>query len=198
MLGTVGGCSNSKLITVEGGNLRWSSTLPDNGWIGGSVTQIKSAIASPPGNKDVLSMLQHMLTVAVNKNYDAYLLNFSDHGSMPTEIEITLINITYDIRNEEFRSGLAKNMAESERKSAPAGTRSQVESQKLTTTAGKVAWMFVIRVDPPDGIGYHVVHHVVVLGDGRWHMFRLTVDSKLFAMRLNDFNQMLEAIRYST
>jgi len=201
ILSLIVGCDKTDLLTVEGGQLRWSSTLPGHGWIGGNADQIKSAIASMQkieSNKDLGNMLGYMVTKV--GDLDVYLLNSEDHGIKPTQIKATLYNNSTDIKNEQYLSSLAKNLADSEVKSAVAGTKAFVETQKFTTTAGRPAATIVVRVflKNDDSSVYHLVFHLVRLDESRWHTFRFEVDSRFFVARYNEFNQMLDAIRYSS
>jgi len=193
---------------VTGRKVLWVSSLPNNGWAGGSADGIKrlaDSLQEPESNKAGVAVLRHMIPFA--EMCDLYFINFSDlqtKSDTITVLRIDVSNITDpnagDFSNEEYRSALAKALAKSV-EGAP-GARSgeppdaQIEFVKEATTGNRRALTIGLRASLRDNSAFYDVHHMVVLGDGRWHFFRLTVDADHFTGRFDDLNGMLLAIRY--
>jgi hypothetical protein len=214
--GAVPSLAEATNFPVTGRKLRWASILPDNGWIGGTVDEIKARVAAIKENKklDEFAKMAFSDTLArlipFAEQSDVYLANIKDgvtKSEMVTTIRSDVLNsdAKANFSDEAFRSSLAKKFAES-MKGAPGAHLSdtplpdpltgRIEFAKEATVGGRQAVSIAIRADLKDGSAFYDVYHFVTLGDGRWHSIWLTVDSEHFSDRLNDLSRMLRAVRY--
>jgi len=208
--------AESATIPVVGRKVRWTSVLPNNGWLGGRADDIKSKLAEIQQNKNIDAFGQMMWDrliggmVPFAETCDVYFRNLKE-GPTKSSTITTLRTDVIDAEakgsfsDEHFRSAFAKQLAASmagapgARENAPKPTSKggQIESAKEAKIAGRPAMTIKLRGEVEDGTAFNDVVSFVALPDGHWHSIWLTVDSERAANRLNDLDRMLRAVRYS-
>jgi hypothetical protein len=208
--------AESATVPVVGRKLRWTSVLPNNGWLGGRADDIKSKLAEIQQNKNIDAFGQMVWDrliggmVPFAETCDVYFRNLKEGPTKSSTITTLRTDVVDpeakgNFSDEQFRSGFAKQLAVSmagapgARENAPKLTSSggQVESAKEAKIAGRPAMTIKLRGGVENGTAFNDVVSFVALPDGRWHSIWLTVDSERASARLNDLDRMLRAVRYS-
>jgi hypothetical protein len=202
---------------VVGRTVQWRSTLRGYGWIGGNLDQITSQLAryqqsSHDNDSQLVGLVKFLMKRAAQ--VDVCFFNGADfidaqskrksnpaYVAIPTYLEADLIEEVdnTDFSDANLRSEIAKAFAESVKKEGfahPSAATTQIAFVKQTSTGGKPALSIGIKGSLPDNSTFYEVRHWVALGDRKSHAFDLTVAADHYVERLNDFNQMLQAVRY--
>jgi hypothetical protein len=209
------GRAESATVPVVGRTVRWTSVLPNDGWIGGNADQIKTVLAGMKkdkgANPSFVKLIESMVVIAGNS--DVYFTNLKDGVSKSDTITTLKTDVVdrkgkdkTDFSDEQYRSALAKSLA----KGMPGATGARGErAPKLTSDVGKVelaneamiggrpAMTIKLRGDVENGSAFIDAINIIALPDDRWHVIRLTVDADHADGRLRDLDRMLRAIRYS-
>jgi hypothetical protein len=210
--------ADASTVPVVGRKARWVSILPDDGWMGGTVNQIKDRLAFIKENKNLDEVDRMMFggvierLVPLAEACDVYFVNIKD-GVTKSEMVTTLRTDIFssdtkaNFSDEEFRSSFAKKLAESmvgapgarvSDTPLPESLKGRIDFAKEAKVGGRQALSIELRADLKNGSAFYDVQNFVALTDGRWQSVWLTVDSEHFSDRLNDLGRMLRAVRYLT
>jgi hypothetical protein len=200
-------------VPVVGRAVRWTSVLPNDGWIGGNADQIKAVLAGmkkdKSANPSFVGLIESMVTLA--ENSDVYFTNLKDgvtKSDTITTLKATVIDHKdkTDFSDEQYRSSLAKSLAKGmtglpgargDRAPKLTSESGKVELANEATIGGRPAMTIKLRGDVENGSAFNDVVNIIALPDNRWHVIRLTVDADHAGDRLKDLDRMLRAIRYS-
>jgi hypothetical protein len=196
---------------VIGRKLRWVSILPNNGWVGGDVNEIRARVEAIKASKadefdKFMGGLFFGRMIPFAELCDVYFVNAKDGVTKSRTVTtirtdvITKEGSGFEVANDDQRMSLAQRYAKSV-KGAPGARDGEAAAGKVEfveqgAVAGRPAVRIGLRAALPDNSAFYDVLCVVELGGGNLHVFELTVDAEHFADRLNDVGRMLQAIRY--
>jgi hypothetical protein len=183
-------------LRIHGGKLNWQADLSGTWW-GGSTADIERVMRGTSSEK-LRDIMRKMLPMA--KDRDVYFTNPDVSGTATqvlSTIEGNVLNLrTLDLADPESRKELWKQFPSVLANSGEEGAQFTLQGEKAMTTGGAKAYSAVFVGKVREGTFYEQVH-LVDRGQGQWHYLKLQADVNKYGARAQEFNQMLDTIKYA-
>lgn len=210
-------------ILVRGSKITWAGNLPKQ-WFGGNTQAIERMIKDtddedkkllaktmlPRAKKSDIYFIHLNLIKTRKISISSILANLIDERARSGEeikrmaqalgvSEADIIAIAQEgwaLSDKQLRKGVWQKQARSIEMDEGQGAETALVVDRETKTGNRPAYEATFKTTLPEGDITYTIIHIVELGEGKKHLFRLKTDGRQFDARLKDFRRLLTSVYY--